>query len=93
MTTSAPITPPPSARPIWSDGRDIYMIIPGPNGPVQLRYPLTNAGLSSALGVIRTRTFDTSAGPAQPSGTTHKPKAPDRRDAALAKLRSMGLRI
>jgi hypothetical protein len=47
---------PPNALTIWTDGRDLYLELPGPDrSPVLIRYPLTAIGLSSALGVIRTR--------------------------------------
>ena len=58
---------PPNALPFWTDSRNLYTELPGPNGPVVLRYPLTAAGLSAALGIIRTRAYDCADRPAAPS--------------------------
>ena len=91
--TLAPVTPPPSAIPIWTDGRDLYTIIPGPQGPVMLRYPRTSAGLSAALGLITTRAYDTAAGPAQPSPASGTSPRPNKTAVALDKLRALGLRV
>ena len=44
---------------LWTDDRDLYAEFPGPDGmPVVVRYQLTAAGLSSALGLIRTKASD-----------------------------------
>lgn len=58
---------PPNAIPIWTDGLTLYTELPGPVGPVILRYPLTSAGLSSALALVRTRAFDSLERQPQPS--------------------------
>lgn len=87
MTTLAPSAVPPNAIPIWSDGLNLWTELPGPFGPVVLRYPLTSAGLSQALGLIRTRTFDTAA-PA-PTPPKRRPLAQDL--AADAALRKAGI--
>jgi hypothetical protein len=90
MPATAPKpVPPPCAIPIWTDGRDLYTIIPGPNGPTYLRYPRTIAGLSSALGIITSRAYDTSAGPAQPSASYHRSAY----DHAGDQLRALGLPV
>lgn len=85
-----PISPPPCAIPIWTDGRDLYTIIPGPSGPCILRYPRTIAGLSSALGIIQSRAFDTAAGPPQPPAPA---AATTLRNAARDQLRRLGLSL
>ena len=44
---------------LWTDDTDLYAEFPGPDGlPVVIRYQLTAAGLSSALGLIRTKASD-----------------------------------
>lgn len=56
--TSAPSAAPPNAIPVWSDGRSLFTELPGPHGPIVLRYPLTTSGLSSALGLIHRHAYD-----------------------------------
>lgn len=60
---------PANALPFWTDGLNLWTRLPGPdNRPYLLRYPLTTSGLSSALGIIRTRAFDTlDRQPAEPA--------------------------
>lgn len=50
---------PPNAIPIWTDGTSLFASYHGPSGPVILRYALTQHGLLSALGLVRTRALDT----------------------------------
>ncbi len=88
-TERIPITPPPNAIPIWTDGRDLYTIIPGPNGPFMIRYPRTVAGLSSALGIIQSKAFDTAAGLPQPN----VPITASIKDKARDHLRRLGLNL
>lgn len=56
--TLAPSAAPPNALSLWTDGRSLYTELPGPAGPMVLRYPLTHSGLSSALTLIRTHAYD-----------------------------------
>lgn len=84
---------PPRAILIWCDGVDIYAEFPGPSGrPEVLRYPLTTAGLASALSIVRTRTFDTAAGrhytPSEPTG---QPGTAAQRENTRVVLRRMGV--
>jgi hypothetical protein len=64
--TFASTATPPNAIPIWTDGLSLFTELPGPNGPVIIRYPLTSAGLTSALGLVRTRAYDTADRPVTP---------------------------
>jgi hypothetical protein len=51
---------PPNALLIWTDGLSLFTELPGPDSrPVVIRYPLTYTGLSLALGLVRTRAYDT----------------------------------
>ncbi len=44
---------------LWTDDRDLYAEFPGPNGlPVVVSYPLTSAGISSALSLVRGKSLD-----------------------------------
>ena len=54
----APSAAPPNAIPLWTDGRSLFAELPGPSGPVVLRYPLTTSGLSSALGLVDRYAYD-----------------------------------
>jgi len=83
---------PANALPIWTDGRSLYTELPGPDSrPVIIRYPLTTSGLSSALGLIRSRTYDYSGHAHIPHEPTNQPGTPAQRDNARAILRRMGL--
>lgn len=91
--TLAPSAIPPSAIPLWTDGRSLYTQLPGPQGPLVLRYPRTVAGLSQALGLITLHAFDGSDGPAAPA--TYPPPAGTfaQQCAAREALRKLGVRI
>lgn len=85
---------PPSAILLWSDGLSIFAELPGPeNRPVVLRYPLTIPGLSSALALVRTRTYDGTGAPGGSIGPLpcepNQPGTPAQRENARAVLRRM----
>ena len=78
---------------LWTDDRDLYAVFPGPDGlPVVVRYPLTSAGLSSAIGLIRTRTSDrgsTYDWKTRPPIDVRAPGTPAQRENARAVLRRL----
>jgi hypothetical protein len=78
---------------LWTDDRDLYAEFPGPDGmPVVVRYPLTQAGLSSAIGLIRTRTPDhtqTYDWKTRPAIDIRAPGTPAQRENARAVLRRL----
>ena len=88
MTSRTP--PPPSAIPIWHDGKTLYTALPGPNGTLVLRYSLTVTGLQSALGIVRLHAHSPHELPAKPSDLPWKsnPKQPA---TTLDILRSLDL--
>lgn len=80
---------PANALPMWSDGLSLFTELPGPgNLTTVLRYPLTATGLSQALALIRTRTFDTAAHAPLPIYTSPQETA---RLAARDNLRRLGI--
>ena len=78
---------------LWTDDTDLYAEFPGPDGlPVVIRYQLTSAGLSSALGLIRTKATD--RGSTYDWNTTQRnatsgPGTPAQRENARAVLRRL----
>lgn len=92
--TKALSAAPPSALTIWTDGLSLFTELPGPDrSPVIIRYPLTAAGLSSALGLIlrhRPDGLDRTYQPPAPSPTPTFPGTSTQRDNAAAVLRRIG---
>lgn len=58
MTSPALSAAPRNALLIWTDGRDLFTELPGPNGPHVLRFHRTTTGLTQALRLIETHAFD-----------------------------------
>lgn len=87
-------TPALSAAPrrailMWCDGVSLFAEFPGPEGlPIIVRYPLTSAGLASALSIVRTRVADGFDHDYKPEGK--QPGTPAIRDNARAILRRGG---
>jgi hypothetical protein len=92
MSTAALTAAPPNALLLWSDGVSIFTELPGPDSrPVIIRYPLTNAGLSSALGLVRTRAYDgRDTEMSRPSESPNQPGTPAQREYARTLLKRMG---
>jgi hypothetical protein len=68
MTKRALSAAPPSAILTWTDGRDLFIELPGPDDAFTvIKYPLTVAGYQSALGLIRSRAFFDGAGTSAPA--------------------------
>lgn len=80
---------PHNALPMWTDGRSLYTELSSPQGPVVLRYPLTIAGISAALSLIRTQAFDGAGITHTPPEPRNQPGTPAQRDNARAVLRRM----
>jgi hypothetical protein len=85
---------PPNALLIWTDNLSLFTQLPGPNGlPVVIRYPLTATGLSSVLGIIRTRTYDSAAEGRWSEAISKSvgPGTPAQRENAREVLKRMGM--
>lgn len=92
MTTPARTAAPPSALLLWTDNLSLYVQLPGPDAlPVVIRYPLTTAGLSSAIGLIRTRAYDGGDRPYTPPQLPNLPGTPAQRENAREVLRRLGV--
>ena len=91
--TKAPSAIPPNALPIWTDGKDIFTELPGPNGPVVIRYHRDANGLSAMLGLIHKHAYDGAfnAPPVTLPEPKNQPGAPARQLAALDILKRMGI--
>lgn len=57
--TAAPL----NALRIWADNRDILVELPCATGPYILRFPLSEAGLSKALSILRAQTYEFGGAP------------------------------
>lgn len=69
---------PPNAVKIWTHGQSLFIEVSN----YVIRYPFTSAGLTAALGAIRTHATD----------TTDRTPGPDPRcEAAKATLHALGL--
>lgn len=83
---------PPNALLIWTDGLSIFTQLPGPGGlPMVIRNPLTTPGLSSTLGLIRTRALDCSAQTYTPPEPANQPGTHAQRENARDILRRRGM--
>lgn len=96
MPTDSPTrtAAPANALLIWTDNLSIFTQLPGPGGlPGVLRYPLTTAGLSSTLGLIRTRAYDgRGPGPGHSiPDPPNQPGTPAQRKNAREVLRRLGV--
>lgn len=100
MTTLAPSAAPTHAIRVWQEGLDLFAEIPG-DPPYVMRLSLTEAGLTKALRLLRTRYKAAPRGsyklPQAPPGLP-RPKQPaptkaseEQRQAARAVLRKMGM--
>jgi len=93
--TAALTAAPANALLIWTDNLSLYTQLPGPDGrPIVIRYPLTTAGLSQVLGIIRTRAYDSAAeGRWYGSGSNIPPGpgTPAQRENAREVLKRMGM--
>ena len=78
---------------LWTDDRDLYAEFPGPQGlPVVVRYPLTSAGISSALSLVRGKSLDRHDTYTSHIGNRNLapgPGTPAQRENARAVLRSL----
>ena len=88
MDTLAMTAAPRNAIPIWTDGLSLFTELPSPSGPYVIRYPLTSAGLSSALALVRTHAYDTLDRSPPPAKIPH---ATDPGVIARNRLRQLGL--
>ena len=92
MTIRAPSSAPTVALPIWTDGRDIYVELPGPGVmTTTLRYPLTASGLGLVLSLIRERAhfdgLDRTPPPIRAAGTAASPSQYQRARDLLRTMR------
>ena len=92
MSITARTAAPANALLVWTDNLNIFTQLPGPGGlPVVIRYPLTNAGLSSCIGLIRTRAYDGGDRQYTPPEPPNQPGTPAQRENAREVLRRLGL--
>lgn len=93
MSANAASTAAPrNALLIWTDNLSLYVQLPGPGGlPTVIRYPITTAGLSSAVGLIRTRAYDGNNRPYTPPEPFNQPGTPAQRENAREVLRRLGI--
>ena len=85
---------PPNALLIWTNGRDIFIEMPGPQGlPVVLRYSLGPTGLANALGILtKNAHYTDKIGQAWMNlEPTKQPGTAAQRDNARAILHRMGV--
>jgi hypothetical protein len=89
MATLAPSAAPINALRMWTDGREIYVEIPGSAAigtpPYITSYPLHEGGLWRALNMLRTQSYEY-AGPSM----MVVPKPDKAADLVLASLRKNG---
>lgn len=101
MTDLAPAFRPPWAVLCWSTDTDIFVELPGKPYPYIQRFPITEAGFSKALNVLRARSrpeirryasTKVELVPSIPVRSTEPAKfTEDQRSAARAVLKRMGI--
>lgn len=94
MPTDSPArtAAPANALLLWTDNLSLFTQLPGPGGlPIVIRYPLTTSGLSSALGLIRTRAYDGLDHTYTPSETPNQPGTPAQRENAREVMKRLGI--
>lgn len=97
MTSSLPSAKPPSTAIAWANKNELYVEIPGKDGPPYIcKYPLTIEGLTSGLNILVSHPSPPSYQPPAVAQTAHpKVSRPNvrftqtHRDAAADILRKM----